>query len=149
MKKYFFKKTWIGYVLYIRERNVNISSRKISIRTRKANKYESDEFLKYFEKLKNDELEYDNLLNELEISNDSKYTTPEYYFKHQLIKFKQRILFKSSFVLQIKFKHPDLMTDWWNISEKEYINFNAYLSLLDYKSFHLSNMKENKPEFFI
>lgn len=149
MKNYIFKKTLIGYVLYIRERNVNISSRKISIRIRKANKSESDQFLKYFEKLKNDELEYDNLLNELEISNDSNHGIDACNFKHQLIKFKQHFLFRSLFLLQIKLNYRDLRTHWWNISEKEYINFNAYLSLLDYKSFHLSNMKENKPEFFI
>lgn len=149
MKNYLFKKTLIGYVLYIRERNVAISARKITIRNRKAIKSELDIFLKYFQILKNDEIQYDNLLNELEISNDSNYEMNICNFKHQLIRFKQHFLFRSLFLLQIKLNSHNLLTNWWNISEFEFNNFNAYLRLLEYKSFHLSKMKENKPEFFI
>lgn len=143
---YYFKKTLLGYVLFVSNFDINSLQRKVVKIFKKANQAQCEEFLEYYQHLKDKELQYDLLVRQNFYDNESEHSVNAMF--HKKYKFIQHKVFRKYWILHV-LRNPILSDFWPNISDFEFQKFNNYLSVLKFKSEQLKMIKLDKPELFI
>lgn len=144
---YYFKKTLLGYVLLVSDFEIDSLQRNVVKIFRKANQAQCEEFLEYYQHLKDKELQYDLLVRENFYDNESNHSVNAMFFKKY--KFIQHKVFRKYWVLHVFIRNPVTSDFWFEVKDFEFQKFNNYLDVLKFKSEQLKMIKLDKPELFI